>query len=167
MANRKKKNVLILGTGNILLKDEGLGVKAVEAFKRRYTTPEYVTCMDGGTGGMKLLPVLKGLTHLIIIDAIASDSPPGSIHKFYMKDISNPPKLMTTTHQIGIKELLQLASFKGYDPQVTLIGMAPNDISPGLELSPLVKGRLPRMTDTIKDELKKIGVTIKERLTDA
>jgi hydrogenase maturation protease len=74
---------------------------------------------------------------------------------------------MTTTHQIGIKELLQLADFKGYDPQVTLIGMAPNDISPGLELSPLVKKKLPRMTDTIKDELKKIGITIKERITDA
>ncbi len=167
MANRKKKNVLILGTGNILLRDEGLGVRAVEAFKRRYTTPENVACMDGGTGGMKLLPVLKGLTHLIIVDAIASDSPPGSIHKFYMKDIANPPKLMTTTHQIGIKELLQLADFKGYDPQVTLIGMAPNDISPGLELSPLVRKKLPRMTDTIKDELKKIGITIKERITDA
>ncbi len=167
MADRKKKNVLILGTGNILLKDEGLGVKAVEAFKRRYTTPENVACMDGGTGGMQLLPVLKGLTHLIIIDAIASDSPPGSIHKFCMKDIANAPELMTTTHQIGIKEVLQLAGFMGYDPKVTLIGMAPNDISPGLELSPLVKARLPMMTDSIKEELKKIGITTKERLTDA
>ena len=167
MADRKKKNVLILGAGNILLKDEGLGVKATEAFSLRYTTPKNVACMDGGTGGVKLLPLLKDITHLIIVDAIISGAPPGSIHRFHTKDIAEGPELMSTTHQIGIKEFLLLAGFEGYSPQVTLIGMVPGDISHGLELSPQVKEKLPRMTELIRDELKNLGIKVEQRKPDA
>ena len=167
MADRKKKDVLILGVGNILLKDEGLGVKAVEAFSLKYITPKNVGCMDGGTGGVKLLPLLKDITHLIIVDAIASEGPPGSIHRFHIKEIAEGPELMTTTHQIGIKEFLMLAGFEGYSPQVTLIGMVPDDISHGLKLSPTIKEKLPRMIELIKNELKRLGVKVTLRRPDA
>jgi hydrogenase maturation protease len=167
MADRKKKAVLILGVGNVLLKDEGLGVQAAEVFSDRYTTSGNVTCMDGGTGGIKLLPLLKDITHLIIVDAIDSEGPPGSIYRFPPKNIAKGAEFMSTTHQIGIKELLLLAAFEGYSPEVTLIGMIPGDMSHGLDLSPAVKEKLPLMVELIKDELGGLGIKTELRRPDA
>ncbi len=167
MVDHRKKNILILGVGNILLKDEGLGVQATEAFSLRYSTPANVTCVDGGTGGIKLLPLLKDTTHLIIVDAIACEGPPGSTYRFHIENIADGPELMSTTHQIGIKELLLLAAFEGYSPQVTLIGMVPDDMNHGLGLSPTVKEKLPLMTELIKDELDRLDIETEPRPTDA
>ncbi len=71
--------VLVLGLGNVLLQDEGLGVKALKRLVEQYHLPDNVRTMDGGTLGMHLFPYLDGCTHLLILDAVETNSPPGTL----------------------------------------------------------------------------------------
>jgi hydrogenase maturation protease len=153
-----KKRVLVLGVGNILLGDEGLGVRAAEYIKEHFSLPPEVSVIDGGTGGLTLLKLLQDYNPVIIVDAVASRSSPGTLYRIPASDLPKAPPLMTTAHQLGVKDLLSLASLEGYDPEVVIIGMEPLDITPGLELSPLVKLRLPLMANLVKEELRRFGV---------
>lgn len=77
--HRRVANVLVLGVGNILLSDEGIGVRVVEALQQRYRVPEGVEMVDGGTCGMDLLDLIAGRDHLILVDAVATGGPPGTV----------------------------------------------------------------------------------------
>lgn len=155
---RTRKKALVLGIGNILLRDEGLGVKAIDFFEQTYDLPEGVSCVDGGTAGIKLLSLLKEFTHIIIIDAVASrKEKPGAIIRFGGKDLELVPPLKTTAHQLGVKDLLTLLKFEGHTPVVRIIGVVPEDISAGMELSQLIKKKLPGIAEAISEELEGFG----------
>ncbi len=157
-----EKGVLILGVGNILLGDEGLGVRVTEYIKDRYSLPPGVSVMDGGTGGLTLLKLLRDYDPVIIVDAIASRSSPGTLYRIPASELPKAPPLMSTAHQLGVKDLLSLSCLEGYDPDVVIIGMEPLDISPGLELSPLINLRLPLVANMVREELKRFGMDLKE-----
>ncbi|MBI5643420.1 MAG: HyaD/HybD family hydrogenase maturation endopeptidase [Deltaproteobacteria bacterium] len=167
MAQSKKRKALILGIGNILLKDEGVGVRAMELFKETYEPTEAVSCVDGGTSGIGLLSLIKDFTHIIIFDAVSSDSPPGTIHRFSGKDLEKGPPLKTTAHQLGVKDLLLLSAFEGHRPEVSIIGIVPGNISAGLALTPLIKGKLPEAIEAAAEELTRFGFKVKKRKKDA
>jgi hydrogenase maturation protease len=153
-----EKRALVLGVGNILLRDEGLGVRATEYIKDHFSFPPEVSVIDGGTGGLTLLKLLKDYDPVIILDAVASRSSPGTLYRIPASELPKAPPLMSTAHQLGVKELLSLASLEGYDPEVVIIGMEPLDMTPGLELSPLVKLRLPLVANLVREELRRFGV---------
>lgn len=158
-----REKALVIGAGNILLKDEGLGVRAIELFKDIYSVPAGVSAIDGGTACFDLSSSIKGFKYVIIIDAVLSGAPPGTIVKIAGEDLPKDLRFNKTAHQVGIKELMAIAHFEGHYPQVLLIGMVPEDISPGLELSPLVRERLPLITDMIRDALCTFGIKAKKR----
>ncbi|HAP67189.1 MAG TPA: hydrogenase HupD, partial [Nitrospinae bacterium] len=79
--------ILILGIGNILLKDEGVGVKVIERLKRDYKFPSNIELIDGGTAGFGLIDLLEGAEHLIIVDAVQGNDEPGSIYRFKFEDM--------------------------------------------------------------------------------
>ena len=100
----KPTNTLVLGLGNVLMGDEGVGVHAVRALER-HPLPQGVECLDGGTGGFILLEPLQNADRIILIDATADDTPLGTVTRTeprFSKDY--PPTL--TAHDIGVKDLL-------------------------------------------------------------
>lgn len=157
------KKALVLGIGNILMTDEGLGVRALEAVRDGYRLPPGVRCVDGGTMGLALLESIKEFPSVIIIDALRSGSKPGTILRICGKEIPAFVCLRSSAHGLGVKELITLAEFEGFHPDVTVIGMEPKDISPGLVLTPLIKKQLPSLIKTVIKELRRLGVTLEKK----
>ncbi len=163
MTERGKRRALVLGVGNILMMDEGLGVRAVELFRKKYGLPADVACVDGGTAGVALLSCIKEFTHIVIIDAVSSGAPPATIHRFRGAEIEGAPPPRTTAHQLGVKELIAIARFEGASPDIILIGVVPENISPGIGLSASVEGALPKAAEMIKDELAGLGFKVRDK----
>ncbi|MFQ5735574.1 MAG: HyaD/HybD family hydrogenase maturation endopeptidase [Thermodesulfobacteriota bacterium] len=163
MAEREKTMALVLGVGNILMGDEGVGVRAVELFRKTYSLPEDCACIDGGTAGVSLLDYMKEFAHVVIIDAISSGGPPAAIRRFKGDEIDCAPPSRTTAHQIGVKELIVLARFEGASPDVRLIGVVPGRIGPGLRLSAPVEGALPEVARMIARELSALGFNVRKK----
>lgn len=150
----KKESVLVLGMGNILMADEGVGVRAVEYMEDK-SLPSNVTLLDGGTGGFTLLPEIQNYDRVILIDATLDDNPPGTIRVIYPKFSADFPRAMTT-HDIGLKDLIESASVLNQLPPVTLIVVSIRDLQPmKMELSPEVAGVLPDVYRRVLDEINK------------
>jgi hydrogenase maturation protease len=152
-------NVLILGLGNWLLRDEGVGVHAVNALSRRFEMPEGVDVLDGGTSGMDLLDDIAGRDHVIVCDAIRSDEPPGSVHRIDGAEIAAFFATRISPHQLGLSEVLANLELLGERPRhVTIIGVVPADLSLGTELSVAGQEGMERCIDFVLEELASIGV---------
>ena len=159
-----EKKVLVLGVGNVLLSDEGLGVKALEFLKRDYAIPRSVSLVDGGTGGLALLSVITGHDSLIIMDAVRSGSAPGTVVRLEGADrVRSGGYRVSSLHELGMEELLQASALEGCNPEIVIIGMEPEDTSAGLELSPRVRRGLPLMARMVAEELRRLGVKVKRR----
>lgn len=161
------KKTLVLGTGNILLKDEGIGVLAVEALSKQYALPKGLACLDGGVAGLSLLQVIEEYDNLVIIDAVNSGRPPGTIERVEWQNIKDSPVSATTAHQIGLNELLTLAGFEGRSPHTVIIGIVPLDITPGSAPSQLIMAKLPELLAAVIKELEEMGYKLKKRIRHA
>lgn len=159
----KKKRYLVLGVGNILLKDEGLGVRAVEYIRERYSVPDSVSLIDGGTGGLNLLSLMRDFDHIIIVDAVAPRTTPGALYRIPGRELPKSPPLMTTAHQLGVQDMLAIAALEGCEAEVVVIGMEPKEVSVGLELSVVVREKLPEVAGMVAKELKGLGVELRKR----
>jgi hydrogenase maturation protease len=154
-------NALVLGIGNILLRDEGVGVRVVESMAKRYTLPEEVEILDGGTSGMDLLYTISGRDLLIVCDAVKADAPPGTIIPITGDDVPVFLQAKLSPHQVGLSDVL--ATLKLLDelpPVVSIIGIVPEDLSLGTELSPTAAGAVDRALTMIVDELVAAGIDI-------
>ncbi len=151
---------MVIGVGNILLKDEGAGVRVVERLKEAYCFPGNVTLMDGGTAGLDLLPFVEGMDHVIIVDTVKTQEPPGSIFRFTPDDIDVKVPYKTSLHQIGMVELFAIADALGKSiGKVVIIGIQPEDISGwGLELTETIRARVPELVSLVVRELEAIGI---------
>ncbi len=155
------RKIMVLGVGNILLKDEGAGVRAVERLTASYTFPPNVELLDGGTAGLDLLYVVEGVDHLIIVDTVKTKEPPGSIFRFTPADINIKVPYKTSLHQIGMVEVFAIAEALGKKiGSVVIIGVQPEDMtSIGLELTPTIDAKMPEVMALVLKELEAIGVT--------
>ena len=106
-----EKKTLILGLGNILMSDEGVGVHVVRAIEQMQL-PAHVECLDGGTGGFLLLEPMQQADRIIMIDAAADDSPPGTIRRITPRYSKDYPVTLTA-HDVGIKDLLDVFHIQG------------------------------------------------------
>jgi hydrogenase maturation protease len=156
-------SVLVLGIGNLLLSDEGVGVKAVEELENRYDCSDAVEIVDGGTSGSELLPYFDDRSHILIIDAVKTGNQPGTIVR-----IENPPAFFQkkiSPHQIGLADVLGLAAITDNLPRnITLFGIEPKELSTGLDLSTEVARNLSRLVDMVVEELKSIGVKVQAKI---
>lgn len=156
MPRNNTKKVLILGVGNILLRDEGVGVRAVEKIKNEYPLPDEIEVMDGGSLGLRLLPYLEGREAIFIIDAVDGRDKPGDIFRIEGEDIEeiyNARKL--SSHQIGLREVLALARLQDIMPKkLCLFGIQPYTVDLGLDLSEPVSSRLDELIEMILDEAR-------------
>ena len=143
---------LILGVGNLLLKDEGVGIHAIQALEKENLPPD-VTLLDGGTGGLHLLNWLQDYDRIIMIDATLDNNPPGTIRLIYPRYASDFPPLMSA-HEIGLRDMIEAMSLTGNLPEIRLIVVSAADINEvGTELSPEIQAVLPEIIQLVKEQL--------------
>lgn len=150
-----KKKTIVLGVGNILLQDEGIGVYVAQKMEK-LELPSHVEVIDGGTAAMELLPVIEKADRLIVVDAIEAGSEPGAIFKFTPEDIR--PKVgkdRVSLHEIGLLESLDMIKQTGGKyPQTVIFGVQPKTTELEMGLSPELKKKVPQI---VKLVLKEIG----------
>lgn len=146
---------MIAGVGNLLFSDEGIGVHVIRELRQK-TLPPNVELIDLGTSTFDLAGLMEGKDKVILVDAIASDEPAGTIFKLAPEDLkSGKRKLLTSLHQLGVIETLEFASRTGNVPEVVIIGITPKDYrSLGMELTPELKSVLPRIIEVILREIE-------------
>jgi hydrogenase maturation protease len=135
-----------------------VGIRVINELERRFRFPESVELLDGGTSGIELLSYIADKDYLIIVDAIKSDYPPGTVVKVEGEDV--PAKFMTriSPHQLGLSDLLAAATLTGELPkQMVLFGIEPKRVELGLEMTEEVKGSFEKLLGVVVDELKRIG----------
>lgn len=144
-----------MGTGNLLLKDEGVGIHAVKRLKE-IDLPSDVEVLDGGTSGFDLLDEIEGRKRVIVIDAVKAGEKPGTIYRFSGDDVEAKRKALVSLHDIDLADILNLAGILGKRPQITVIGIEPKCIEEfGLELSPEVEDKIPVIIELVMEEIKK------------
>lgn len=141
---------LILGVGNLLLRDEGVGIHVIHALEKE-SLPSGVDLMDGGTGGFHLISWLEKYERIVMIDATLDNNPPGTIRVIRPRYASDFPPLMSA-HEIGLKDMLEVMQLTGTMPEVHLIVVSAADISEvGMDLSPELEAVVPELVKTVKN----------------
>jgi hydrogenase maturation protease len=154
------KHVLILGLGNPLLGDEGIGMRVVEDLKG-LELPDGVTVVEGGTAGLGLIGLMEGYQRVIIVDAADMGHPPGRVVRFTPLEARfKTAEAPLSLHQIGLGEVLALAEALEVAPaELVIIGIQPSRIEGGVGLSPEVEGAIPQIIRIILDELDATGTS--------
>jgi hydrogenase maturation protease len=151
-------SVLVLGIGNILLQDEGLGVRALERLLERYRLPRELLAINGGTMGLDLLPYLENVSSLLIMDAVQVGQPGDRLIRLEGHNLPATLALKFSVHQVGLQELLAVSALQGTVPnRVVLWGIQPRSIEWGLDLSPPVAAQIDDLVDAVVGELRSWG----------
>jgi hydrogenase maturation protease len=144
-----------MGVGNLLLSDEGVGVHVAQKMMEMKMPPQ-VHVVEGGTDGFGLINVILKADRMILIDAVRGEGKPGSIYRFDIKDFhSCPNTFKTSVHQISILEVINLSGLIGSTPKTTIIGVEPKSLEMGMELSPEVEAKIPKVIQIVLEEVKK------------
>jgi len=139
----------IVGVGNLLLRDEGIGVHVVHALEKMGI--EGVQLIDAGTS-LHFPFFVQGLRKLVVVDAAQMGGQPGVVYKFSLSELELEPKAMFSLHEVGLIENLKLAQALGGPSEVTIIGVEPAEMGWGLELSPVLKEKLPQILKLVLEE---------------
>lgn len=147
--------ILVLGLGNTILQDEGLGVVALERLVAGGHLPPQASAVEGSIMGLDLLPFLDGISALLVLDCVQTNRAPGELVRLEGAEIHAALSLKMSMHQVGLQELLAVAAFQGTLPlKVVVWGMEPACLATGCELSPLVASRLPELVAAAAAELQ-------------
>lgn len=145
------RGALVLGIGNLLMGDEGVGVRVVEAIERARWRPEGVTLVDGGTGGFHLLEYLQEFAPIVMIDATLDGQPAGTISVLRPKYASDFPRALTA-HDIGLRDLVETAALLGSLPPITLVTVSIAEIqSMVTTLTPAVAAAIPAAAALVRE----------------
>ena len=160
------EKIVVLGIGNILLKDEGVGVRVAELLSERYSFPDHVQVMDGGTQGLWLMPTIQQADHLIVIDAVKGKGAPGDLYRLEREDLPSGLRAKQSAHDSDLVEALNLCSLIDVEPKsVVVVGIEPADINPfGTELTPAVAAKVDDLVERVLEELKNLGVEPQKRV---
>lgn len=142
-------DTLVLGIGNYLMGDEGIGVHVANRLGQMNLLPEGVTVLDGGTGGFHLLEYFELYDHIILIDATLDNNTPGTIRKIKPRFATDFPPAMST-HDIGLKDLVSALQILGKMPEIDLFVVSIATIQQqGIELTPEIEAVVPDVIDKI------------------
>jgi hydrogenase maturation protease len=147
-------STVVIGVGNLLLKDEGVGVHALKALQE-IDLPPQVRLIDAGTAP-DIIAYTRGGDKLVIIDAARAGGAPGTIYRFRPDDLAEDKGFLTSVHELGVATNLKLMSLLGNQPRETvIIGIEPKEIDFGIELSAELQQKLPEIVRVV---LKEIGL---------
>jgi len=149
---------VVLGIGNVLLGDEAVGVRAIEALAAHALPPE-VEVVDGGTCGMELLDQLADADLLIVVDAVLAGKPPGELVRLAGDEVPVFFRSKLSPHMIGLPDVLASLEFCGQTPrEVVIIGVQPVSFDLSLDMTPLIAARVPALVTGVLDELERHGL---------
>jgi len=140
----------VLGIGNALLRDEGIGCHVAHALAE-IPLPD-IKITDGGTCP-DVWQFIEDTDKLIIVDAVKGGGMPGQIYRFHLEDITLEQKPLLSMHDIGLVDNLILMQLRQNIGETVIIGVEPKDINWGLELSPELQGKMSQIIDTVLSEL--------------
>jgi hydrogenase maturation protease len=160
--------VLVLGLGNILLSDEGLGVHALQRFCARHAVPEGVAVLDGGTAGMDLIDAIAGHERLIVLDAVATAGAPGTRVRMADDEVHRFLRQRLSPHQLGLCDVLAYLELMDEAPrQVTILGVQPQCLDLGCTLSEEIERAMDPLLAMLADELARFGHPVTDAAQDA
>jgi hydrogenase maturation protease len=152
-------DTLVLGIGNLIMTDDGVGVRVVHLLQERFRFPEQVKVMDGGTLGLDLLHYLEGVRRLLVVDAVETGGPPGTLVRLIGDEINIAFRTKLSPHQMGLQDLLLVAELQGFAPEeMVLLGVQPAEIGMGTELSATVEAQVEPLVGLVLQELEAWGV---------
>ena len=158
MNEQNSPKILVLGVGNILLKDEGVGVKTVEKLRAEYSFSANVELMDGGTLGMALMEPIMEFDRLIVVDAVVNGGEPGTLYHLTGVEMGKSVAFKNSMHQTDLLETLATCKLLGNCPETVVIGMEPKDFDPwGTELTPPCQARLEDLCRAVLREITDQG----------
>ena len=147
-------NTIVLGLGNLVHGDDGVGLHAIYVLQRDPRVPRGVSLIDGGTQGLALLPHLSGVQRLLVIDAIDAAQVPGTLMRFEGKALHGLPG-KASVHQLGFADLMVALELLGEAPgEVVVLGVQPMSTDWGAELTPIVTGALAPLVECVLAQVK-------------
>jgi len=151
------RKILILGVGNLLLRDDGFGVHFINSLKDNNVFPGNITLLEAGTVSHQLIPMLHETDFLIVIDVVDAKDKPGSLFRFSPDDMKFASEQQVSLHQISLIDVLHMAELTGKKPKTVIIGVQPKDTTSwSLELSDELQAVLPRVKELVLEEVRKI-----------
>jgi hydrogenase maturation protease len=157
-AATKTIGLLVLGLGNVLLGDDGLGAAAIARIERDYRVPPGVRLEDGGTLGLSLLGLIADSDRVILVDAVRADAPPGTLVRLDGADVADAVWNRLSPHQVGVADLLEAARLIDcYPSAVTLLGLVPDVIDLAVVRSSTIDSGLDELVAAIVGEVQRLG----------
>ena len=168
MPTEKPIGLLILGLGNVLCGDDGLGAAAVHRLARAYALPSGARVVDGGTLGLSLLPYLEDADQAILVDAIRAEGlPAGSLVRLEGDEVGPAVAGRLSPHQVGVADLLEGARLlERYPRRLVLLGIVPASLGLGIVRSPAVEARLDELIERVAEEARSFGFPLSARSRD-
>jgi hydrogenase maturation protease len=156
--------VLVLGLGNVLLGDDGIGASAVDRLERDYHVSSEVRLVEGGTLGLSLLDEIAQAQHVILVDAVATDAPPGTLVRLDGANVIDAVRDRLSVHQVGVADLLNAARLIGrYPTSVVLLGLVPGRIGLGVGRTPEVDAAIDALVSAVLREVQALGYPLVPR----
>ena len=153
-----KKNITILGVGNILYSDDGVGIRVVEKLEREYEFSDNVEIIDGGVLGINLLGVISKVGRLIVVDTVLNHGKPGDFHRLEHDEIPDRVLAKNSLHQVDLIEALTLCNALDHVPQTTIIGIEPKDLETlSEELTPEIEVKVGQLIQRVLEEVASLG----------
>ena len=151
---KRSDGVVVIGLGNPLMGDDGLGLAVLDELRSGYALPEDVELVDGGTWGMTLLPTIEDAGELILIDAIDAGQPPGTLIRLERDRLPRYLATKISPHQVDLRDVLGLAELRGTLPSNTVaLGLQPESIEFGNSLSDVLRCRVGVLAKAVVSEL--------------
>jgi hydrogenase maturation protease len=159
---------LVIGLGNPIMGDDGLGLAALERLQREWRLPADVHLADGGTWGMRLLPLIEGAEAVLLLDAIDAGRPPGELIVLGGEQLPRMFNHKLSPHQIDLREVLAIGELRGTLPaRLAAVGLQPARVEMSTSLSPEVEGGLGRVVAATAARLAEWGHEVSRRLEAA
>jgi len=151
--------IIVLGVGNTLMQDDGIGVQVVRTLFETYDWPPQVRLLDGGVAGFALLGEITTAAHLVIVDAVRGHKAPGAISVMTPQELRNRRGPTFSAHEVGLVEVLGMAELLGKAPQTVIVGVQPGvtDV-PGMDLTPPLREAVPAIVQAVMAQLEMLGV---------
>ncbi len=161
---RPAYKTLVLGVGNKLMSDEGVGVHVIERLAAGYQLSEEVQVLDGGTLGLDLLYYLEGVENLLIVDAAETRKEAGTMIRLEDDEVPAFMSIKISPHQMGVPDMLASAKLMDlYPKRLILWGIQPGLITIGLDLSPVLASKVNILAENLANELRMWGHTVTPR----
>lgn len=154
-------SVLVLGIGNLVMSDDGVGILVAQHLQLGYRFPDNVEIVDGGTLGLDLLPKLENISNLIMIDAVETGQKAGTCVRLCGRELPIALETKLSPHQMGLKDLLAVSELMGHLPkEMVLIGVQPGSIEMEIGLTVEVEAKLDTLISNVLTELANWGVAV-------